>query len=45
MERFREPKNRVFTRAAKPDAQNSVDNLIMTRDFQIVFGQQVLTNT
>ena len=26
-----------YFRAAKPDAQNSVDNLIMTRVFQIVF--------
>ena len=42
---FREPKNTIFFRAAKPDAQNSVDNLIMIRVFQVVFGQQVVTNT
>ena len=35
----------MFFRAAKPDAQNLVDNLIMTRVFQIVFRLQVITNT
>ena len=44
-EQLGEPKTNVFFRAAKPDAQNSVDNLIMTRVFQIVFRQQVITNT
>ena len=33
--------NERFFRAAKPNAQNSIDNLIMIRVFQIVFGQQV----
>ena len=42
-EQLGEPKTNVFFRAAKPDAQNSVDNLIMTRVFQIVFRQQVIT--
>ena len=36
--------NERFFRAAKPNAQNSIDNLIMIRVFQIVFGQQVVTN-
>ena len=33
--------NERFFRAAKPNAHNSIDNLIMIRVFQIVFGQQV----
>ena len=37
--------NERFFRAAKPNAQNSIDNLIMIRVFQIVFGQQVVTYT
>ena len=37
--------NERFFRAAKADAQNSVDNLIMTRLFQIVSRQQVITHT
>ena len=37
--------NERFFGAAKPNAQNSIDNLIMIRVFQIVFGQQVVTNT
>ena len=41
---MRTEKSRFF-RAAEPDAQNSVDNLIMTRVFQIVFRQQVITYT
>ena len=45
MEQLREPKANVFFRAAKPDAQSSVDNLFMIRVFQIVFRQQVITNT
>ena len=44
VERLQEPKTNVFFRAAKPDAQNSVGNLIMTRVFQIVFRHQVITN-
>ena len=36
--------NERFFRASKPNAQNSIDNLIMIRVFQIVFGQQVVTN-
>ena len=35
---LRTEKSRFF-RAVKPDVQNSVDNLIMTRVFQIVFRQ------
>ena len=35
----------IFSRAAKPDAMNSVDNLIMTRVFQIILRQQVITNS
>ena len=35
----------MFFRAAKPDAKKSVDNLVMTGVFQIVFRQQVITNT
>ena len=34
-----------FFRAAKLDAHNLVDILIMARVFQNVFGQQVMTNT
>ena len=36
--------NMIDSRHSKPDAQDSVDNLIITRIFQIGFGQQVLTN-
>ena len=32
------------SRSSKPDVQDSVGNLIMTRIFQIIFGHQVLTN-
>ena len=39
---LRTEKSRFF-RAAEPDAQNSVDNLIMTRVFQIVFRQHFVT--
>jgi len=42
---FLRTENERFFRAAKPNAQNSIDNLIMIRVFQIVFGQQVVTNT
>ena len=42
---FLRTENERFFRAAKPNAQNSIDNLIMIRVFQIFFGQQVVTNT
>ena len=45
MEQLGEPIKTSFFRAAKPVPQNSVDNFIMTRVFQIVFRQQVITNT
>lgn len=44
MELFLGTENVIDSRPSKPDAQDSVDNLIITRIFQIGFGQQVLTN-
>ena len=42
---FENRKRTFFSRAAKPDAQNSVENLITTRVFHIVFRQEVIANT